>query len=82
MIFPSTIPALNPLEVRCERWKGLNTVRLQLFGIHSTGGKDTPFYGLVVVVTKPEGNMTELIRGRIYERRKVRILSDSVFEVY
>jgi len=91
---PPAIAALKPMEVQFEspaflrNYKSEATiavVRIRVFGVHSTGGHSTPFYGLEVVC----GSGTESYQpgkspggfsgSYLFSRKK---LTNQIYEVY
>ena len=91
---PPSIAALKPWEVRFESPTNLrdfkdepqiSVVHIKVFGIHSTGGHSTPYFGLeVVCATNAESYRPQPSRGGVsgnhyhsYNR-----VTDTIYEVY
>ncbi len=74
------LTALKPRQVEVDVWADRPTcVIIQVFGLHSTGGRDTPYYGLVYQQTT---NMHRCVAEGLFNRVRPRKLVDSIFEVY
>jgi hypothetical protein len=60
-----TIAALQPRKITVRALQGGGVlVSMELFGMHSTGGRDTPFYYLVVP-NRPVQDVESLGFGRL-----------------
>ncbi len=82
VVYPREMLVMKPRQIRCEQWKGIAVVKLQLFGMHSSGGRDTPFYSLIVVTEKTPGDVTDTLEHDLGGRMSIRKLAEGVFEVY
>ena len=92
-VLPPAISSLQPLQVDYVSPKLLGPhsdepsfpiVRIKIFGMHSTGGHSTPFFGLEVVATPSSENYTPKARpaasgnGHLGYQK----VSDGVYEIY
>lgn len=82
VVYPREILVMKPRQILCERWKGIAVVKLQLFGMHSSGGRDAPFYSLIVVTGKTPVDVTDTLEHDLGGRMSIRNLAEGVFEVY
>jgi hypothetical protein len=72
------ISDLNPQEVQAVYWDGKPAyVTIKVFGLHATGGRDTPFYYLAY---QQLSNSDTCIAP--FHRGVAKKIADSVFEVY
>lgn len=81
---PPSIAALKPREVLAYAdQNGVPIVRIKLFGIHSTGGRSIPYYGLWVVCTPVSSNyIPKFDFGGNTVTGEILRITNSVFEVY
>lgn len=90
---PPTISALQPKEVYyvSPQLLGPNSaepripvVRIKIFGMHSTGGHSTPYFGLEVVAMSSSEDYTPKARPAASGNghRNYRKVSEGVYEVY
>lgn len=77
---PSTISNLEPHEVQFDCDDKFPIVRIELFGMHRTGGWDIPYYDLWVVCGSTNYKYVPLMTSR--PRWHINKIADSVFEVY
>jgi hypothetical protein len=81
---PPAIARLNPREVKAYAAPGEPPiVRIKLFGMHSTGGTSTPYYGLWIVCgSATNGFVPKLDFGGNTVTGKISLITNAVFEVY
>lgn len=74
------ISRLNPWEVDVNASdENVTYVLIRVFGMHRTGGRDTPSYYLVYQALT---NSDECVAANIFHRVKPREITNSIFEVY
>jgi hypothetical protein len=92
-ILPPTIAALKPREVEFVSPKFLSNgpeefripvVRIKLFGMHATGGRSTPYFGLEVVISPSSEGYTPKARPAASGNghTNYRKVSEGVYEVF
>ncbi len=90
---PPTIAALQPKEVQFVSPRVLGrpsdegqipVVRIKIFGMRSTGGRSTPYFGLEVIAQEPATNYVPKPRPAAAGNghRSYRKISDGVYEVF
>jgi hypothetical protein len=81
---PPAIARLNPRDVRLYAAPdGVPIVRIKVFGMHSTGGRSTPYYGLWVLCRPvPADYIPRVDFGGNTVTGKILKITNSVFEVY
>jgi hypothetical protein len=82
VVLPASFAALKPSGIRYEKLGGVNSVRLHLFGMRSTGERGTAFYWLLVFPDGLPTNGTDLLTQRAGGKRAIRRITEGVFEVY
>jgi len=89
---PSALAALKPQQIKyystnfhtTPNWKQstepeVSVVQIKIFGMHSTGGHDTPYYGLDVLrEPEPKDYKPQPVSGRLQYRK----IADGIYEVY
>jgi len=73
---------MQPRHIGYEQWKGFSVVKLQLYGMHRSGAKGTPFYTLMVVTEESREVGSDELEHAIGKERSIRQIGDDVFEVY
>lgn len=76
---PPSLATLEPHEITLDP-SATNVVQIELFGLHRTGGTDTPYYGLWFVCGNVPTNYTPVLTGG--PARTLSKLEDGLFEVY
>ena len=84
---PPAVAALKPREIRFYPSKqDVAVMRIKLFGMHSTGGHSTPYFGLEVVCGagaeryRPKQGKSGGVSGNSYSTYKK--VAEGVFEIY
>jgi hypothetical protein len=79
---PPALVLLSPHEVQYHPADGRVTMRL--FGIHSSGGPSTPYFGFeVLTAAKQEGYQPAIARGVIgYQHSNYHELAEGIYEIY
>jgi len=85
-ILPHSLALLRPMEVRFyaptimgdfPEAPKVPVVQIQIFGLHRTGGRDIPYFGLVVICATNAGSYHPTPVRYGYQK-----VTDTIFEVY
>jgi hypothetical protein len=86
---PSAIEGLKPQEIRFDPGSiSANdkfyypVIHLKIFGMHSTGGHSTPYYGLDVICGKESTSHQPAPYASGNSHYHYRKIADSIYEVY
>jgi hypothetical protein len=76
---PPSLATLEPHEITLDPG-ATNVVQIELFGLHRTGGTDTPYYSLWFVCGNVPTNYTPVLTGG--PARTISKIEDGIFEAY
>lgn len=84
---PPAIAALKPQELgggTIKEGPEAFVVKIKIFGLHSTGGHSTPYYGLEIVLGEGAKDYRPKPRGGVSGNRSstYRKIADNIYEVY
>jgi hypothetical protein len=82
--FAPVFAKLKPREVRAyPDINGTMIMRMKFFGMHSTGSRGTPYYGLWIICSSNADNyVPKLDFGGNTVTGKITLITNSIFEVY
>ncbi len=78
---PASLAALKPKHVTLSFHRSVPVAQVQLFGLRSTGGRNVPYYGFVIVCDPSSRSQPENGKG-VNFRGEMKPIRDRVFEIY
>ena len=79
---PSAVAALKAQDIELQRLQGLSTAFVQIYGMHSSGGRGQAFYWLYIVDEGSPAVALERLRSRFNRPRTIHQITNGVFEIY